>query len=160
MSNSVDVCSLQQGSLQLASFWLGDMLLGIDIQQVQEINRNLQLTRVPHAAPAVRGVINLRGEVVTVIDLRTVLKLPQVPVSRESRNVIVTSGNDQIGLLVDRVADVITASHEEVGPRPGNLDRVDASFFSGVLTLDSGLLVILDIEETLAAVASDRVAQL
>jgi purine-binding chemotaxis protein CheW len=143
----------QSTELQFATFHVGDLLLGIDIHLVREINRNLSLTRVPHSAPAVQGVINLRGEVVTIIDLRTVLGLPPAPPSNERRNVIVQAEGEQIGLIVDRVADVVTTSADQIDPKPENLRSVDVGFFRGVFKLDRGLLVILDVAETLAAVA-------
>ena len=98
--------------LQLATFYVGDILLGVDIRQVQEINRQLGVTEVPHSSNFVRGVINLRGDVATVIDLRTILGLPSAEVTRESRNLIVHSQEESIGFLVDRI------SH-----RPGRRDR-------------------------------------
>jgi purine-binding chemotaxis protein CheW len=143
----------QASELQFATFHVGELLLGIDIHMVREINRNLSLTRVPHSAPAVQGVINLRGEVVTIIDLRTVLGLPPAAVLRDRRNIIVQADGEQIGLIVDRVADVVTTSADRIDPKPENLRSVDAGFFSGVFKFDRGLLVILDVAETLAAVA-------
>jgi purine-binding chemotaxis protein CheW len=139
--------------LQFATFHVGELLLGIDIHLVREINRNLSLTRVPHAAPAVQGVINLRGEVVTIIDLRAVLGLPPTAASHDRRNVIVQTDGEQIGLIVDRVADVVTTTTDQIDPKPENLRSLDVSFFQGVFKLDRGLLVILDVAETLNAVA-------
>lgn len=138
--------------LQFASFQIADLLLGIDIHQVQEINRNLELTPVPHAPPAVRGVINLRGEVVTVVDLRCVLGLEPSEFTRLSRNVIVNHGGERIGLLVDAVADVITCSSDEIDPLPENLGGLDHSFFDGVFKLDASLLVLLNVAQTLSTV--------
>ena len=146
------------GELQFASFRLGDLLLGIDIHQVQEINRNLDITPVPHSPPAVRGVINLRGEVVTVIDLRAVLGLPAVDSSRLTRNVVVQQGGERIGLLVDSIADVVKTFVDDIDPLPENLGGIDHSFFTGVVKLDEGLLVIMNVTQTLDAVcgASDQ----
>jgi purine-binding chemotaxis protein CheW len=140
------------GQLQCATFAIGDLLLGIDIHQVREINRNTGITPVPHAPPAVRGVINLRGEVVTVIDLRRVLGLPPAELTRSSRTVVVNHGAERIGFLVDAIADVITAENAEIDPLPENLSGVDQSFFQGVFKLEQGLLVILNVDEALAAV--------
>ena len=138
--------------LQFTTFQVHDLLLGIDIRQVQEINRSLRLTPVPHAPEAVRGVINLRGEVVTVLDLRRVLRLPPAEMTRSTRNVIVNSNGEQIGLLVDQVTDVVTCKASEIDPLPENLGGVDQRFFQGVFKLDEGLLVILNVAETLSAV--------
>lgn len=139
--------------LQFASFQVGDLLLGIDIHQVREINRNVQLTPVPHAPEAVRGVINLRGEVVTVVDLRSVLGLPPTEFNRSTRNVIVKLGNEQISLLVDRVADVISCVSDEIDPLPENLAGFDGNYFSGVFKLEQGLLIVLNVSETLNSLA-------
>jgi len=141
----------QLAALQFASFQVGDLLLGIDIRQVQEINRNLQITPVPHAPEAVRGVINLRGEVVTVIDLRTVLGLENLEFNRSTRNVILKQGGEQIGLLVDSVAEVITCQATDIDPLPENLGGRESTCFSGVYKLPHGLLVLLNVAETLAA---------
>jgi len=134
------------GPLQCASFYLGDALMAIPIQQIEEITRHLLLTPVPHAPPYVRGVINLRGEVMTVIDLRAVLALGTTEITPQTRNVIVSSRGEHIGLLVDRIADVVTIESEQIEPPPANVSGVDGRFFRGVYKLERELLVILNIE--------------
>ena len=91
---------------QLATFYVADMCLALDIGLIQEIIRDVKITRVPHAPPQVRGVINLRGEVTTVIDLRPVLGLPPAAASRQPQTLIVRSQGESIGLIVDRVGDI------------------------------------------------------
>lgn len=140
---------------EFITFYLGDLLLGIDIHQVQEINRNVDMTPVPHAPQAVRGVINLRGEVVLVVDLREVLGLPKSALTRSNRNVIVKNGGEQIGLLVDRVADVVRANTDDLDPMPENLRGIDQRFFKAVYKLELGLLVILDVNVTLASICNE-----
>lgn len=151
-SSATAVVSCEQ---EYITFYLGDLLLGINIHHVQEINRNLDMTLVPHAPSSVKGVINLRGEVVLVVDLRQVLGLPTAPLTRSSRNVIVKNGDEQIGLLVDRVADVVLASGEELDPMPANLRGMDQQYFSSVYKMDNGLLVILNVDVTLAGICND-----
>ncbi|MDZ4781612.1 MAG: chemotaxis protein CheW [Planctomycetia bacterium] len=143
------------GEQEFITFYLGDLLLGIDIHQVQEINRNVDMTPVPHAPQAVRGVINLRGEVVLVVDLREVLGLPKSALTRSNRNVIVKNGGEQIGLLVDRVADVVRANTDDLDPMPENLRGIDQRFFKAVYKLELGLLVILDVNVTLASICNE-----
>ncbi len=150
MSTNTNQSHADTNALQFASFQVGDLLLGIDIRQVQEINRNLQITHVPHAPVAVRGVINLRGEVVTVIDLRTVLGLATLEFNRATRNVILKHAGEQIGLLVDSVAEVITCQAVDIDPLPENLGGRESVCFSGVYKLPQGLLVVLNVAETLA----------
>ncbi len=135
---------------QFATFYVGDILLGVDIRQVQEINRQSEVTPVPHAPSYVRGVINLRGEVTTVIDLRTVLGLPQAEASRECRNLIVNSQGESIGFLVDRISDILALRSDQITPAPSNLNGIQSRFFSGVHVLETGIVVLLNVEEALA----------
>lgn len=135
---------------QYATFYVGDILLGIDIHQVQEINRQLNVTHVPHAPECVRGVINLRGEVTTVIDLRTILGLPETEVTQKTRNLIVHSQGEAVGLLVDGISDILTLRSDQISPPPTNVDGVQGRFFSGVHTLESEIVVILNLQEVLS----------
>ncbi len=135
--------------LEFATFYLGDLLAGIDIRQIQEIDRHLELTTIPHAPECVRGVTNLRGEVVTVLDLRTILELDKVPVTRACRNVILDHHGEQIGLLVDRVADVVTVRSDEIEAPPANVGGIDSRFFRGIVKLNDDLLVLLDVRQLL-----------
>lgn len=136
--------------LQFATFYVGRMLLGVDIRVVQEINRQSEITNVPHAPDHVRGVINLRGEVATVVDLRTILGLPRAERSRQTRNLIVHHRGESIGLLVDRISDILTLRADEIDPPPTNVDGVAGRLMSGVYTLDSEIVVLLDIDEVLS----------
>jgi purine-binding chemotaxis protein CheW len=138
------------GDIQIATFHVGELLLGVDIREVQEINRQLEVTRVPKAPGFVRGVINLRGEVATVIDLRCVLGLPASGVSRDSRNLIVHSQGEAIGLLVDRIADILSLDDDDILPAPANVDGVDGRFFRGVYPVKDSIVVLLDVEQVLA----------
>lgn len=142
--------TVTNGTQQFATFYVGDLLLGVDIRQVQEINRQLEVTPVPGAPPFVRGVINLRGEVATVINLRTVLGLPRVEVTRETRNLIVHSQGEAIGLLVDKISDILTVRGDEISSPPSNLSGVDGRFFTGVYATETELVVLLDIEQALS----------
>jgi purine-binding chemotaxis protein CheW len=135
--------------LQFATFYVGHMLLGIDIRVVQEINRQSEITQVPHAPDYVRGVINLRGDVATVVDLRRILGLPASEASRQSRNLIVHHRGEAIGLLVDRISDILTLRDDEISPPPTNVDGVDGRLMSGVCALEAEIVVLLDIDEVL-----------
>lgn len=143
---------------QYATFYVGNLLLGVDIRQVQEINRQLDVTDVPQAPECVRGVINLRGEVTTVIDLRTVLGMDLTEVTRSSRNLIVNSEGESIGLLVDRISDIVTLRSDEIGPAPSNVDGVHGRYFLGVHAMESEILVLLNIREALADRTQEEVA--
>ena len=135
--------------IQLATFYVGDMLLGLEIDQVQEINRCLDVTTVPHAPAWVRGVINLRGDVVTVIDLRSVLGMQRGTVTKNSRNLIVTIAGELVGLCVDRISDIITISPDDLIPPPPNIDSIDQQIFSGVFTGEKDVVAVLNVSAAL-----------
>ena len=136
--------------LQFATFYVGHMLLGVDIRVVQEINRQSEITQVPHAPDYVRGVINLRGDVATIVDLRSILGLPPSEASRQTRNLIVHHQGEAIGLLVDQISDILTLREDEISPPPTNVEGVDGRLMSGVCTLESEIVVLLDIDEVLS----------
>lgn len=148
--NAIEECAqLGSGLTQFATFYLGDLLLGVEIANVQEINRQVGVTTVPHSAAHVRGVINLRGEVATVIDLRRVLGMASAEVTRESRNLIVHSQGEAIGLWVDRVSDILAIPIDEITLPPANVRGVDGQFFRGVYTTQDSIVVLLDVEKVL-----------
>ncbi len=135
---------------QYATFYVGNLLLGIDIGQVQEINRQLDVTNVPQAPKCVRGVINLRGEVTTVIDLRTILGLEQTEVTENSRNLILNFQGETLGFLVDRVSDITALKSSEVDPPPSNIKGIQGKYFLGVHALETEILVLLNLDVVLA----------
>ena len=135
---------------QYATFFVGNILLGIEISQVQEINRQLDVTNVPQAPKCVRGVINLRGEVTTVIDLRTILGLKQTEVTESSRNLILNYKDETLGFLVDRISDILALRTDEINPPPTNINGVQGKFFLGVHALETEILVLLNLEAVLA----------
>ncbi len=137
-------------AIQCASFYVDDALLGIPIQQIDEINRHVDFTPVPHAPPHVRGVINLRGEVVTVLDLRTILHGKPTEITRFTRNVVLSINGERAGLLVDRVADVVAVSGDQVEPPPANARGAAGRYFQGLFKMERELLVILDVPSVLA----------
>lgn len=139
------------GQTQLATFYLGELCLAVEIDQIQEITRRVTITRVPDAPPEVSGVINLRGEVATIIDLRRVLGLSSAAENTSSRTLIVRSQDESIGLLVDRVADITTVGNLEIVPPPPNVGRVDGSFIRGVCPRETEIIVVLDLEHVLAS---------
>ncbi len=137
------------GDIEYVTFHVGDILMGIDIHQVEEINRHIDVTAVPNAPDFVRGVINLRGEVVTVVDLRTILGLPPAEIGQQARIVVVRSEDERIGLLIDKIGDVIKTRSDEIESPPANLGGLDGRFFKGVYKLETELLVALDAEAAL-----------
>lgn len=139
----------QSKAVGLATFYVGEALCGMDILKVQEINKQMDVTRVPQAPEYVSGVLNLRGRIVTIIDLGKKIGLSSTHLSDESRNIIVNSQDEYIGLLVDRIADVVPARWDQVEAPPANIGGVQAKFFKGVFKTENSLIGILDIEGVL-----------
>ncbi|MCH9021966.1 MAG: purine-binding chemotaxis protein CheW [Planctomycetes bacterium] len=140
--------STSTGEIEFSTFRVGGLLMGIDIRHVQEINRIHDITPVPYAPENVRGVINLRGEVVTVIDLRTTLQMAPAQSSHRNHIVIVNIQEESIGLLVDKIADVVITTAAEIEPPPANVSGVDSKYLIGVCKLEEELMVILNVKET------------
>ena len=131
--------------VELATFYVADLLLGIPIREVEEISRCCAVTPVPGAPQSVCGVMSLRGEVVTVLDLRMVLGLGKTEHGKRAHNVIVRTAGERIGLLVDRMADVVRASTADLLPPPANLSGAEGAMFHAVHRMESELLVLLDV---------------
>ncbi len=134
---------------ELATFYLGDALCGIDIKSIQEINKLIDMTRVPQAPDYVLGVLNLRGEIVTVIDLGRKLGLSPANITPDSRNIIINYQNENVGLLVDKIGDVVEVDTKKIEPAPANLEEIQGSFFEGVLKDEKVLVGILNLDEAL-----------
>jgi purine-binding chemotaxis protein CheW len=141
---------VRSDNLQLATFYVADMCLALDISVIQEIIRDVEMTRVPHALPQVRGVINLRGDVATVIDLRQVLGLPTLETTTDTQTMIVRSQGESIGLIVDRVGDICDVDESAIVPPPPNVDSVDGRFFVGVCQRKTEIILVLNLEEALS----------
>ncbi len=132
-------------AMQLACFIIDELLYGIDIKWVQEINRNLDLTQVPLSPDYVVGIMNLRGRIVTVINLGKKLGLTPCSMGGKSRVIIVNYDDEYIGLLVDGIKDVVTIVASQITPPPANIDIQKGTFFSGACKLQDSLISILDV---------------
>ena len=146
---SVNENKIMNNNLELATFYVGDALYGMDILRVQEINRLMDFTMVPQSPEYVMGIMNLRGQIVTVIDLSKKLGLPETELKDESRNIIVNNQGEYIGLLVDKISDVVRTDTDKVEPPPSNMGGVQGSFLKGVFKMDNNLIGILNVEELL-----------
>jgi len=133
----------------LVTFQLGKEEYGIEIASVQEIIRATDITPVPGASSHVRGVINLRGKIIPVVDLRTRFGLPQAEASDAQRIVVVELGPKRIGMLVDSVSQVIKVPLEVIEEMPEEAVSVDENYIKGVGKLDSRLIIILDLNKSL-----------
>lgn len=133
--------------LQFCTFTLGELFLGVDVLQVQEVIRNQDMTPVPLAPRAVTGLINLRGQIVTAIDLRRRLGLPDRGDGVEPMNVVVRTDDGAVSLLVDEIGDVIEVFPDAFELPPETLDRSVRGLVQGVYKLPQRLLLVLDIEQ-------------
>lgn len=135
--------------IELATFYVGRALCGMDILKVQEINKLMEMTKVPQAPEYMVGILNLRGQIVTIIDLGQKLGLGNIEISNESRNIIVNAPGEHVGLLVSRISDVVMADPDKIEPAPANMNGIQGAFFTGVYKTESKLIGILNIKEVL-----------
>ena len=131
--------------LQYATFKVGENTFGVDVRVVQEVLRPHPITRVPLAPPAIAGLINLRGQVVTAVDLRQRLGLPPNDGERESMNVVARLGDGVVSLLVDTIGDVIEVDEADFEAPPETLTGPSRGLVLGAYKLDSTLLLALDV---------------
>lgn len=148
MSQSAQT-EIHSDTVELATFYVGEALCGMDILKVQEINKLIEMTRVPKAPEYVLGILNLRGEIVTIVDLGKKLSLKSTEMSDKTRNIIVNSNGEHIGLMVERISDVIQAEWENVEAPPANIGGVQGRYFTGVFKTEDRLIGILDVEKVL-----------
>ncbi len=132
---------------QFCTFFLDGLYFGIDVQKVQEVIRYQEMTRVPLAPRVVRGLINLRGQIVTAIDLRRRLQLADRPGGRLPMNVVVRSAEGAMSLLVDEIGDVVEAPEDTFERPPETLDGVAREVIRGAYKLKDRLLLLLDTEK-------------
>ncbi len=136
-------------TMELATFFVGEALCGINILNIQEINKHFEITKVPQSSDYVVGILNLRGKIVTIIDLGKKLELSNKRNEKDKRNIIVNSNDEHIGLLVDSISDVVNSEKDQFEPSPSNLNGIKGKYFSGVLKTENSLIGILDIDEVL-----------
>jgi purine-binding chemotaxis protein CheW len=134
----------------LATFYLDREEYGVDVRQVQEIRRVTEITSVPRAPQFIRGVINLRGRILPVLDLRTRLGLGEVAPSRAARIVVVRVKDRLLGLLVDGASQVLKIPVSQVEPAPEEVVQKGGDYIRGVAKLDDRLIILVDLERLLA----------
>ena len=136
-------------SADYATFFIQEALCGIDLLKVQEINKPTVLTRVPQAPDYVMGVMNLRGRIVTIVDICRKLGLPPVQLDDFNRNIIVRNHEEHIGLRVGRISDVVTVKPDAIEAPPANINGIQDKFFDGVYKSDRHLVGLLNIDALL-----------
>jgi purine-binding chemotaxis protein CheW len=132
---------------QFCTFYLDKLLFGVELKGVQEVIRSLDMTRVPLAPGVVSGLINLRGQIVTAVDLRRRLELQPRPASILAMNVVVRSEDGAVSLLVDEIGDVVEVDDTTFEPPPETLRGSVRIMILGVHKLNERLMHVLDIEK-------------
>lgn len=146
--------------LQLVGFRLGNEEYGIDILKVQEINRIADITRIPQSPDFVEGVINLRGNVIPIIDLRKRFNMPEREHDRQTRIVVGEIDGRTVGLVVDAVSEVIRLPANTIEPAPKIVSKDQADYITGIGKLDDRLLMLLDIDKILTVSDKDKLFEM
>jgi len=158
---------------QIATFLLGDTLLGVDILLIKEVYRHMTISPIPDAPPHLRGLMNLRGRVVTVIDLNICLNRSSISDINNGRLLIfktqdeiinykhkgelsenVNLGEDIFGFLIDKMDDVLTVEDNEIFPQPPNIADIEENLITGVIKQGERLVILLDVSAVLERVMS------
>lgn len=134
---------------QFCTFFLDKHFFGIEVTKIQEVIPSQNMTRVPLASRVIRGLINLRGQIVTTIDLRRRLELSERPNQQLAMNMVVrTNDGDAVSLLIDDIGDVLELDQEDFESAPDTLQGVGRDLICGVYKLKNNLLLVLDVEKT------------
>ncbi len=149
--------------IQLTTFYVGDTLFGVNILQVKEINNQMKYTLVPDSADFIKGLFNLRGQIITIFDLAKRLGRKDTEIKDKTRNLILKTdtetatirdkhkieeiGTDAVGFIIDKIGDVIEIDENDIQQAPANVGDISKEFIKGVVELKSELLIILNIEE-------------
>ncbi len=139
---------------QYSTFTAGGLFLGIEVLQVQEVLRYLEMTRIPSAPDVIQGLINLRGQIVTAVDMRARLGLPRRGEGETPMNMVVRSDDGAVSLLVDEIGDVVEVTRDSYEPAPDNLPKEQRELIEGVYKLEGRLLLVLNTERVLHTAAA------
>lgn len=139
--------------LQLVTFGIDEEEFGVDILRVQEIIRIMEITKVPKSPPFVEGVINLRGKVIPIIDLRRRFGMPAKKYDKSTRIIVVDISMSTIGFVVDSVSEVLRIPASTVEPTPPSalIGQNDSNYISGMSKLSDRLLILLDLDKLLTS---------
>jgi len=138
--------------IQLVVFKIGDEEFGVEINQVREIVKLVSITRMPKAPKFIEGVVNLRGQIITVIDLAKRLDLPSTGRTESTRIMVVEVGDNTVGMIVDSVSEVLRLSMDDIEDTPSLIDtEVHEQYLRGVGKSEDRLLILLDLNEVLSS---------
>ena len=158
MAKNREKTELKGDEVQLVSFLLGDETFAIDVSQVHEIVRLEKITTVPRMAEFIEGVVNLRGQITTVIDMRKRFSMSSIERDAQSRIIIGEVGSFQFGMIVDAVSEVIRVSPEDIAPPPEIVtNNMDSSYLKGICKLPDNLVMLLNLDSILS---EEEIAQI
>lgn len=140
----------RSGELQLVTFKIGSEEFSVNILKVQEIIRTMEITRVPRSPEFVEGVINLRGKVIPVLDLRKRFGLPKIEHDKDTRIIVVESTGKTVGLIVDSVSEVLRLPTDTIEPPPEVVGGIDSEYIDGVGKLEDRLIILLNLDKVLS----------
>lgn len=135
---------------QYCTFYVDEMCFGIEVHKIQEILKYQPVTRIPLADKEIAGLINLRGQIVIVIDLRRRLQMSDRSANQQAINVIVQTESGGVSLLVDKIGDVLDIDESLQEPPPQTLKPAEKEFVSAVYKLEKLLLLVLDVNKVIA----------
>jgi purine-binding chemotaxis protein CheW len=136
---------------QFSTFYINDLLYGIDVMKVQEITKALPMTRVPLAQSYVKGLINLRGQISTAIQLSDLFKLDQKS-QEEQMNVVCKIADILVSFLVDRIGDVMELENEQFEPAPDTMPESVRKYLEGVYKIPGNLLSVIDVDQIVESI--------
>jgi purine-binding chemotaxis protein CheW len=144
---------------QLCTFTVDDLLFGVEVTQVQEVLRYQSMTRIPLAPERIRGLINLRGQIVTAIDLRSCLGFAPRTDGELPMSVVIRGVESSVSLLVDSIGDVIEVSEDSFESPPSTMKLVQRNLIRGICKLPGRLLLVLTPERLLSSTQADQSAE-
>jgi purine-binding chemotaxis protein CheW len=147
------------GERQLVVFDLNEEAYGVDISQVREIIRMQEITRVPRAPEFIEGVINLRGKVIPVVDLRARFSMPGTERTDEHRIVVVDVDGQDIGMVVDAVTEVSRIPSDSIEPPSSVITTDDSEYLTGIVKTDDKLIILLDIAKVISDSEASALAE-
>ena len=146
--------------VQVVSFQLGSEEYGVDISQVQEIIRMVEITHVPRAPRFMEGVINLRGQLIPIIDLRTRFGMQRKDATKSTRIIVTEIGSKRVGIVVDSVSEVLNIPLDNVEEAPEMIAGVGTEYIQGVGKLNDRLIIMLDLTMVMSGEEKQQLAQL
>jgi len=147
-SDTAEVQDLKE-MIKLVIFRVNDEEYGVDVSLIKSIERMMQITRVPNVQEYILGVINLRGSVIPVVDLRVRFAFPATEIKEDTRIIVLSIDELEVGIVVDSCSDVTDIKLENIEPPPSVVGAIESTFIQGVTKIDRRLIILLDMEKTL-----------